>query len=212
MIANDYLHLLLSLLPPGQIANDEDSNFAKILAPVATEFARIDARARKLIDEADPRTTIELFEEWFSFAGLPDPCTPSDQTFGERRDALIAKLKSFGNPSRPFFKAIADNLGYDIVISEYRAMGFGNWGFGANEVYDEHGRYYIGAHELNDNHQYYWVVHVYGAKYTRFAFGRSGFGDPMLHIRTAEDLECIMRRLKPADSHLTFIYVDNEEE
>lgn len=210
--ATDYLKRALSLLPPGHMARGEDSNWAKVFGPAASEFEKVTKRGVDLLREADPRTTIELFEEWESFAGLPDACTLADMTSGERRDALISKLRTQGNPSRAYFKAIAEELGYDVEISEYRPMAFGNWGFGANEVYDDHGRYYIGPQTPGNNHYYYWVVHVYGAKYTRFAFGRSAFGDPMLYIRTADDLECKLRKIKPADTHLTFIYVESEEE
>lgn len=210
--AIDYLKRALSLLPPGQMARDEDSNWAKVFSPAAAELEKVTKRAVTLLREADPRTTIELFEDYEVFAGLPDACTLADLTFGERRDALIAKLKTQANPSRAYFKEIAETLGYVVEISEFRPMGFGNWGCGANEVYDDHGRYYVGPQSPESNYQYYWIMHVYGAKYTRFAFGRSGFGDPMLYIRTAEDLECKLQKIKPADSHLTFIYVEDEEE
>tara|TARA_Y100001934_G_C12282781_1_gene740778 strand:- start:576 stop:1220 length:645 start_codon:yes stop_codon:yes gene_type:complete len=202
----DYLKRALSLLPPGQMARDLDSNWAKVLKPLASELAKVTERAARLLEEADPRTAIELFEEWEAFAGLPDSCTSTDLTFGERRDALVAKLRAKRNLSRPYYKQLAEGLGYDVVISEYRPMGFGNWGFGANEVYDDHGRYFIGPQTPGNNYQYYWVIHVSGSKYTRFSFGRSAFGDPLLHIRTANDLECKLRKLKPADTHLTFIY------
>lgn len=208
----DYLKRALSLLPPGQMARSEDSNWAKVFMPAAAEFEKVTRRAVNLLREADPRTTIELFEDYEVFAGLPDACSLADLTFGERRDALIAKLRTQANPSRAYFKELAEALGYVVEISEFRPMGFGNWGFGANEVYDAYGRYYVGPQTPGNKHYYYWIMHVSGSKYTRFAFGRSGFGDPMLHIRTAEDLECKLQKIKPAHTHLTFIYVEDEEE
>lgn len=204
--AADYQKLLLSLLPPGQINREADSNFAKLLQPVANELARIDARARDLIREADPRTTIDLFTEWEEFAGLPDPCAPGDLTMGERRDRLIQKLKDKGGQSRPYFIGIAEELGYTVTITEFRPMGCGNWGCGANVVNDAYGQYLIGPQTPGNNYQYYWIVTVHGTKYTRFACGRSACGDPLLRIRTAEDLECILSRVKPAQTNLTFIY------
>lgn len=210
--AQDYKKLLLDLLPPGQMARDDESNLAKVIEPIANEFARIDARARNLLEEADPRTTIEIFEEWESFAGLPDACSLGDLTLGERRDALISKLKSRGGQSRAYFKGICEDLGYTVDIVEFRPMGFGNWGFGANTTSDDYGSYLVGPQTPGNNFQYYWLIYVYGTKFTRFAFARSSFGDPMLKIRTADQLECILNRLKPAHTHLTFNYIEEEEE
>jgi uncharacterized protein YmfQ (DUF2313 family) len=207
-----YLDVLLSLIPPGQIVRNRDSNLGKQLRPAAAELARIDARARGLIEEADPRTTLELFEDWEAFAGLPDPCSPADLTLGERRDALIRKLLSEGGQSRPYFKSIAEDLGFTVEITEFRPMGFGRWGFGYHVVSDDHGSYIIGPQTPFNNHELYWIVYVYGTSFTRFAFGRSAFPDPMLKIRTAEQLECILQRLKPAHTNLTFIYIEDEEE
>lgn len=207
-----YLDLLLSLIPPGQIVRERDSNLGKQLQPAAAEFARIDARARRLIEEADPRTTMELFEEWEDFAGLPDPCTPEGQTLGERRDALINKLLSLGGQNRGYFNDIAEMLGFNAYITEFRPMGFGRWGFGNNTISTAHGSYIIGPQTPHNNYEKYWLVSVSGLKFTRFAFGRSTFPDPMLKTDTAEQLECILRRLKPAHTHLTFIYIEPEEE
>lgn len=210
--AEHYKKILLDMLPPGQMARDENSNWAKLLTPIANEFARIDARARNLLEEADARTTIELFEEWEDFAGLPDHCAPADLTLGERRDALITKLQSQGGQSRPYFQAIAEALGYEVEIVEFRPMGFGNWGFGANETSDAHGTYLVGPQTPGNDYEKYWIIKVYGTQFTRFAFARSAFGDPMLKIRTADHLECILNRLKPAHTHLTFNYIEEEEE
>lgn len=202
----DYKTLMLGLLPPGQLARGPESNMAKVLDAPAAEFSRVHAMAALLLEEADPRTTIALFSEWESFAGLPDPCSPSDLTMGERRDRLIQKLKSRGGQSRAYFIGIAAELGYDVTIEEFRPMGFGGWGFGAHVQPNPYGRYRIGPQTPGNKYQYYWRVYVSGVRLTRFAFARSTFGDPMLKIRAAEDLECILRRLKPADTHLTFIY------
>lgn len=210
--ATDYQDLLISLIPPGQIVRDRTSNLGKQLRPAAVELARIDARARGLIEESDPRTTIEMFEKWEDFAGLPDPCTPGDLTLGERRDALIRKLLSEGAQSRSYFKGIAEDLGFTVDITEFRPMGFGKWGFGNNLESDAYGSYIIGPQTPFNNHELYWIVNVYGVSFVRFAFGRSAFLDPMLKIRTAEQLECILQRLKPAHTNLTFIYVESTEE
>jgi len=206
---NDYLKRALSLLPHGNMARTEDSNWAKVLTPAAKELEKVTLRVVGLLKEADPRTTLELFEEWENFAGLPNPCSPSDSTFGERRDALIEKIKTNASPSRAYFKQVAEELGYDIDIYEFRTMGFGNWGFGANDVSDAHGRYFIGPQTPDNKYQYYWLIYVYGTKFTRFAFGGSAFGDALLYIRGGEELECALPKIKPADSHLSFVFIED---
>lgn len=202
----EYRDLLLSLLPPGQMARGPESNMARAMDATAAELARIHALALLLVEEADPRTTMALFEDWEAFAGLPDPCAPSDMTVGERRDRLIQKLKERGDPSRAYFIALAAELGYDITIEEFRTMEFGAWGFGHHVEANPFGFYTIGPFAAGSAYEHYWNVYVHGPRLTRFAFGRASFPDPMLQIRAAEDLECVLRRLMPADTHLTFIY------
>tara|TARA_X000001036_G_scaffold187493_1_gene176747 strand:- start:4737 stop:5363 length:627 start_codon:yes stop_codon:yes gene_type:complete len=204
-LQNQYLKLLLSLLPPGQIDRSEGSNFAKVLTPAAAEFARIHKRAAALIDEADPRKTIELFNEWEAFTGLPDSCSLGDQTLGERRDSIISKLLDNASPSRQNFKNIAQRLGYQVEIYEYRPLALGQYGCGRAVTSDAHGQYLHGCQPPGVMH-YHWNLRVSGAKFVRFACGRSACGDPLLKIRRADELECILRRIKPADSKLTFIY------
>lgn len=206
---DNYKQSLLNNLPPGQIDRSMDSNFAKLLDAPAAELARIDAEANRLLREADPRYTTSLFEDHESFAGLPDECGFSDLTLGERRDLLIQKLKVQGGQSRAYFKSIADLLGYSIAIEELRPAGFGKFGFGKTQIEDEYGLYKLGPQTPGNNYEYYWRVYVDGPRLTRFSFGRSAFGNTMLKIRRAEDLECIFRRYMPGHTHLTFIYEEN---
>ena len=57
------------------------------------------------------------------------------------------------------------------------------------------------------NFRFVWTVSISGQRLTRFQFGVSSFGrDPFLDIRKAEDLECILQRLKPAHTQLFFNY------
>lgn len=196
----NYLDFLLSLLPPGQMANDADSNWAKIFTPYAKELARLDGRARGLLKEADPRTTSELFSEWESFAGLPDICTPDDLSYTERRDRLIQKLKTAGGQSRAYFIALAETLGYTITITEYRPFTCG-----VDQCIAADSAVYVTI--TNPEDRFVWDVSVDGPRATWFHCGESECGvDPMLKLTVANDLECIFNRLKPAHTKLNFIY------
>lgn len=196
----DYQELLLSLLPPGNIARDEDSNFGFIFGLLAKEFARIDADARGLIEEADPRTTEQLFEDWEVFAKLPDPCSPADQTKEERRNRLIQKLTKQGGQSRLFYEGVAQELLYDITIKVYRPFICGI--SQCIESTDE-----ISITICPPQDRFIWTVTVHGARATWFKCGLSELGiDPFLKLTIATDLECIFSALKQSHTHLNFIY------
>lgn len=188
-----YKELLLSLLPPGQIARDLSSNMAKLQDAEAAELARIDALARKIVDEADPRTTDDLFEDWETFAGLPDPCSGQLDTLQERRARLIQKLKHQGGQSLSFYESVAEELGYEITITEYKPFICGISGCGA---------VLNGGHDVRLN----WKVTVSGPRLTYFRSGVSLCGEKLMSIARAVDLECIFSRLNQSHLNLIFSY------
>jgi uncharacterized protein YmfQ (DUF2313 family) len=111
--AQHYLHALQNILLKGKAwIRDESSRITQLLTGIAQEFARIDTRIDQVLDEADPRTTVELLDNWEAFAGLPDPCVVTDQSYQQRIAALVAKLLMLGGQSRQYFIDIAMNLGY----------------------------------------------------------------------------------------------------
>lgn len=120
MTAEQYRDQLLALQPPGAaLPTDPASTWAMLLLALAEGFARVEARAERLLDEADPRTTYELLPDWERNVGLPDSCVPGEQTVEQRRAALIARLALGGNLSRQYLLAAAARLGYTITITEF---------------------------------------------------------------------------------------------
>jgi len=196
----DYLKLLLSLLPAGNIARDEDSNNAKVLGIVASEFSQIDASARGLIDEADPRTCNALFDDWEAFAGLPDACSFGDLTKQERRARMIQKLTAERGQSRSYYEQVASDLGYNITITEYRPFECG-----ISQCIESDGNVLVAITQAVD--RFVWSVTVDGARATWFECGESELGvDPFLKLTIADDLECVLSSLKPAHTHVNFVY------
>lgn len=124
MSGTDYLSQLQALLPKGPAWPREPAALlTRLLDAFADEFARIDARADQLIDEADPRTTYELLADWERVAGLPGTCAllaGINLTIEQRRSALVTKLTGRGGQSRAYFIALAARLGFTVTISEYR--------------------------------------------------------------------------------------------
>ena len=121
--AGAYLQQLKNLLPRGALWNslrEDGALFSELLAALAEEPSRIDASASSLPDEADPRTTLQLLQEWEAFAGLPDTCSGQGATTDARREALLAALTALGGQSRAYYIALAESLGFPgATITEY---------------------------------------------------------------------------------------------
>jgi len=113
--ADDYYRVLLDLRPHGPAWPEDDND----LRGHAEELARTHNRAVDLIDEADPRTTLEMLEAWERVCALPDDCTPAAVTLAERRDAIAARLAARGGQSPAYYIGVAAALGFSITITEF---------------------------------------------------------------------------------------------
>lgn len=189
------LQHLQALLPSGlPWPRSSQAALTQLLAALAEELDRVDARGADLIDEIDPRSTLELLADWERVCGLPDACSAElATTLQERRAALVEKLTSVGGSSKAYFMALAEAMGYTVEIDTFRPFiaGVGRCG-------DALG----GSHAVR--HQ--WRVRVTGARYTAFRAGASQCGDLLGKIVRADDLECKFKRLKPAHTHLIVSY------
>ncbi len=116
-----YRDMMLAMLPQGDAwPRDVDGDWAKLFMPFAEEFARVDMTNEQLQAEMRPTQTVALLPEWETNYALPNDCSCNlDQTFTQRRQALVAKYKMSGNQSREFFIGVAKDLGFDISITEY---------------------------------------------------------------------------------------------
>lgn len=207
-LKEDYLSFFQALLPSGPAwTRDRKAELTKVLNFFAGEFARIHGRAMDLLNEADPRSTIEMLNDWEDVAGLPDPCSAGiADTVQERRLALVQKITGRGGQSAKYFVELAEILGYDIEITENRPFTCGLSECGLHQTV---GPYSAQLHQLTDklDIRYFWKVLVKGPRVTWFQCGASECGkDPLAKITRAEDLECIFQRLKPAHTSLTIAY------
>ena len=186
---------LLSLLPPGDaFSRDPDSNQAKAFEPAAAMFQEIQHRDIDLLNEADPSTTFEMLGEWERAWGLPDPCTAAGTTIQERRAALVSKITGTGGQSITYYLGIAAALGYaGAEIEELRPSIVGVMRCGDNLG---------GGHDVRN----YWRFLIPDPRVTYFRSGESQCGDLLGDIDRAEDLECLINRLKPAHTVVQFDY------
>lgn len=171
--------------------------FARLLLAFGAEFARIDARALDLIEEADPRTTLELLPDWERVAGLPDTCTGVPDEVTERHAALHQKIAGVGGQNAAIFIEIAARLGYAITIEEHDPCRVGaRCGDPAN----------------GEDWAFAWTVHVqpfegYLEESSFYAYAKAG--DPCgVRVRGfgALDVECMIRRAAPAHTTVLFAY------
>jgi len=198
--ADDYLQTLLAHLPIGRLWDDlrqPGSGVYEILASIAQEYARVDARAEALRNELDPRYTTELLNDWEAYAELPDPCALGvNTTLQERRAALVSKLTFTAGQSRAFYLSLASAMGYTITIQEYKPFVCGLSQCGVDQLLAY-------GHKV----RHHWRVLVHGPRVTYFRCGVSQCGiDPITKISIAQDLECRFRHLNQAHRNLHFTY------
>lgn len=190
MTADDYLQHLQALLPQGPAwPRDADADLTKLLRVFADEFARLDAKAERVLDEEDARSTSELLADWERVAGLPDTCTGLLDSISGRRSALVARLTNLGGQSRQFFIDLAAALGYSITITEFRP--------------------YTVDSNVNDplcGIQWIFVWQVNAAQNTVREFAVNSQVSEALASWGNTLLECAISRLKPAHTKVQFAY------
>lgn len=195
--AADYRDQILALLPSGAALDiEEGSPLRGLVEAFADTFVGAHNRSLDLVEESDPSAALELLSDWERIAGLPDDCTSNANTIPERRAAVVTRLTSRGGQSIAYFLSIATSLGYeDVVIEETRPFRCG-----ASHC----GRDALRGGAIN---RHRWKVTVRNARITRFRCGTGRCGiDPLAKISRAEDLECLLHRLKPAHSELIVGY------
>jgi uncharacterized protein YmfQ (DUF2313 family) len=193
------------------------------MSQIALVWARWAQRVAKfLLIEAYPPKALDLLTDWERVLGLPEPCIPVEGlTVSERQTAVREKLaRRPGGQSRAYFLGIATQLGYhhvgpssyqfpatlpmplgrspEVRITEYRPFMAG-----VSRCGDP--RWRIAPHEM----RFVWKVNVPGARLSWFRCGAGGGRagqDPHLRIRRADDLECVLHKLKPAHTRLFFSY------
>lgn len=104
-------HDALTKLIPIDLGPESDKDAAVEGGLLDQAMAAITA----ILPEAFPSTTSELLSRWEAEYAL-FPRDPAD--IAARLAALRAKYVNIGNLSKPYFKAIAMALGYDVEISE----------------------------------------------------------------------------------------------
>jgi|KBSMisStandDraft_5_1062788.scaffolds.fasta_scaffold01818_5 uncharacterized protein YmfQ (DUF2313 family) len=229
----DYIAPFMRLLPQG-IAwpREPESVLYKTCRGLAKIWGYVDNRAADLLEiETDPRkTTIGgpwppthtgLLPDWERAWGLPDPCFPKATTLGERQRMLVLYMTYLGAQSRAYFIGLMEYLGYSgLTVKEWAPFmaGISQVGETRPVKVDENGspimdgdhfildttkqfRWYIGPPEM----RFYWAMNVgmVSVAWFRAASGQAGV-DPHVRLGIPEDLQCLLKRWKPAHTELVF--------
>lgn len=197
--AASYADQLRALLPTGAAwPTDPDSNLGQLLAGIAEELARVDARSEALLDEADPRTTLELLGDWERVAGLPDACFGQPDNIPERQVAVVSRISGVGGQSRAYFSELAASLGYVVTIDEFRPFRCGD---------------VCGGRTYGAEWRHVWRMNIlpndYDVPDDQFYVTQFRCGDrcgKRLRGWGAINLECLVGRHKPAHSVVLFSY------
>jgi len=192
---DQYTTLLQTLLPQGEVwPRDPDATLTKLIESFSGAMANNHNRAVDLVDEADPRTSSQLLSDWERVCNLPDGCTDTNATTAqERRNAVVTRLISRGGQSLTYFRAVAEQLGYQVELKEYRPFTCGRSKCGDS----------LNGPKRN---RFIWKCTVLGPRTTKFKCGASRCGEKLGKISRAEDLECKFNKLKPAQTKLIFGY------
>ena len=203
MDQSDYKKLFQNLMPSGPAwSRSPKSDMSKLGDAAAAFFFYIHQRVEKAAREMFPDTCEETLVDWEAMLELPEPCEHGNhaegQTFYERVNAAIAKINRNISPTKENFAKLANFLGYNVSIVTTPPSVCGIARCGENLG---------GATEAN----YYWITIVDGARLSYARCGTAVCGEVLCRITWAEDLECLLNRIKPAHTIIKLSYATPKE-
>lgn len=188
---DQHAQALANYLPHGKLwagKNLQDTNLRKFLEGLAQELIRTEGYLKAFSDEYIPVDLGDIFlDEWERVLGIPDDCFTGTGDVAERKRDILVKLASLGVQTVEDFENLAAIFGVvvDVIPGNdyYTSPGF------PFPITQENSRYYIVIEFNNPNP---------GFPYT-FPFTFGGEEGPIL--------ECLYRKLKPANCEVYFTEV-----
>lgn len=120
--AEAYARQLKQLLPRGLLWKlEEGSWLSKTLLAISDELARIDGRSDVLVEEWDPRTTVELLADWERVLGQPELGMTLPTTTADRQVNVARAYVAIGGATPAFFVALALRAGFVAAYDEVSA-------------------------------------------------------------------------------------------
>lgn len=182
----DYLEQLKALLPTGAaFTRDAGSALSSVLSGVAEELARVDQRGADLMVQTDPRVVTELLADWERSWGLPDGCVVASPSPDSRRLALHQRVASLGGQSRPYFVGLSALLGYDTEVETFSPTRL---------------PFALARPILARPWAFAWKLAIYGPAVIEET-----------PVYASSDIECVIQRLKPAHTVVSFDFSPDPE-
>jgi uncharacterized protein YmfQ (DUF2313 family) len=180
-----------------------------LLRSLAGELQRFDGRLCDLLEESDPRTTVEALEDWERVLGLPDACFGSGGTVDERRRIVVALLLMQGGQSAAYFVSLAALFGWEIAVEEvFPGLQMDISHFGECEFAVDWSGFDLGPACFGDAAlfgesaaPFGWWAYGPATEASRWEFGSTNFGDAFLDFSN-RILECLLARFKPAHTRV----------
>ena len=193
---DSYTQQLRSLMPPGPAwASGPGTTFLQLLVAFAEELVRTHQKVLALIEESDPRTTIELLENYETVYGLPEPCIQIPDTVAQRQRALAEKWTRHGLATPQYYQDLVRSLGFPRAIVE--------------EFYDSTNLYKWRINIITGDAAYWKVNEVVGEPILSFNVDNTYIQwwttidevNKPLRQWYLEFLLCVMNKVKPAHTH-----------
>ncbi|KAB2772246.1 DUF2313 domain-containing protein [Brucella anthropi] len=186
---------LIGKLPRGFALGKRGGVLDAVLDSIAKVLVQAEADAEKLMDEIDPRTANALLPDFERVLG-PDPCGRDlgNQTIEQRQRRAHQRWIAKGGASIPYFVKMAASLGHTIEIEDF-------WPSNAGVLQ-------AGQPLIAEGEQFTWRVKLQLISEWIFRAGVNQAGQPLGGFEIS-DIECELRRLKPAHTQLVFSYVEN---
>lgn len=187
------LQSLIAKLPNGWALGLRGGVLDAVLEVVANVIADAEQGIENLMRETDPRQANYLLSDFERCLG-PDPCGRDldGLTIEQRQKLAHQRWTAYGGQSIPYMIATAAKLGVNITIEEF-------WPSRANTLR-------AGQRLRPEGCQFVWRVNVPGlVTVVKFRAGVSRSGH---HLGSFEinSIECELRRIKPAHTHVVFNY------
>lgn len=177
---------------PHLVPGAAESLFEALFKPLAKGLADIEATAEAMMEEIDPRTATLLLPDFERVLG-PDPCgrDPSTMSLEQRRQLAHQRWTARGGASIPYFVGMAAKRGVAITISENRVSYAGEM--------------VAGDELIEPPEQFIWTVNLALMGETLFIAGEGQAGDRLYDL-ILSDVECDIRRARPAHTEVVFNY------
>lgn len=184
---------IIRKIAPGWALGKRGGVLDVLIGGIAEPLAEFEARAEALMRETDPRTAVALLPDFERCLG-PDPCgrDRANLSVEQRQRLAHQRWTARGGQSIPYFIGLAAKLGVTITIDEFWPSKAGNLRAGQR---------------LRANGcQFVWRVNIAGlVTVINFRAGASRAGHSLGYF-VLSDIECELRRLKPAHTAIVFNY------